>query len=143
MKKSQWIMPVVFMALGAACLAAALLLPEGRNTSILFGLGGGWGIGAGLMPLCRAIYWSRPSHAQAYQERQKEMRVSMKDERKIFLRARAGQIAYQLMWIVLPLLMFVCTLAHAPSWVTLMLLGLWIFLWASGQIAYHMLAKRL
>lgn len=67
----------------------------------------------------------------------------MIDERKQYIRARAGQIAYQIMMFVLLGLSFILAIFRADPWMIAVVFGLFIFQYIIGVGVFKRLEKRM
>ena len=65
------------------------------------------------------------------------------DERKQYLRMRAGYVTYQIMTLGLLGLAFVLALFRAEAWVIAMVFGLFILQWVIGTAVYRRLEKQI
>jgi len=105
-------------------------------------------IGFGLMfssivQLIRIYYWQNPKRQKQYEEKKREAYINSIDERKQYLRAKAGHITYQIMTFVLLILSFVLTLLHIQAWVIGMVFVLFLFQYFIGVIVFRILEKQL
>lgn len=67
----------------------------------------------------------------------------MLDERKQYIRAKSGQIAYQIMTFVLLGISFILAVFQAKAWIIAMLFGLFIFQYIIGIVVFRYLEKRM
>ena len=138
MKKSTLYLGILWVCLG---IILPILFLRYDNPAY-YGIGGGL-IGGGLSSIFRYIYWTRPSKKAEYEKKQKEFRINLHDERKIMLRARSGQITYQIMFFVLVISSFISALLQAPWQFTLTLFLLWLFQWICGTVVFYWLSKKI
>lgn len=101
MKKNNLYIGLLYMALGAVCLAFALSTENSLGSS-LFGFSGAGLIG-GLSLIWRYFYWSSPKRKDVYEARSEEDQINLKDEFKESLRNRSGRIAYIITLLVITL----------------------------------------
>ena len=136
-------MPFVLdILLGAVLLIAGLFMQVDYYNSMVFSAGVGL-VMAGGVHLARLIYWQRPERQEEYKARQKQAHIDAVDERKQFLRMKSGQMAYQIMLVVLFLLAFVLALLRVEAWIILMVFLLTVFQWGLGVVLFRMLEKRM
>ena len=98
-EKSDWITGVLFLLTGIGLLLAGLFTGSALG-NLLFGFAGA-GIGPGLFLLGRYVYWSWPSNQARYQDRQEQIRIEFRDERKEMLRDKSGRYAYVMGLLIL------------------------------------------
>ena len=133
---------IIYMAVGAALLAASFLVKEEYYSTILFAMGAGMFAAEGFH-LARLCWWQSPARKDAYEAKQQEAHIDAVDERKQMLRMRAGWLSNQIMFFVLLVLDLVLALLRAPWWIILILFVLWIFQYIVGVVIYHRLEKRM
>lgn len=93
---------------GVVFIAAGFLVKVDYNSTLLCSIGFGF-IFSSAAGLVRIFYWSRPSRQAEYNARKEEWYINMIDERKQYIRAKSGQIAYQIMTFVLLGISLFCT----------------------------------
>lgn len=133
---------VIDILLGAALIVAGLVLRVDYYDTMIFSAGVGL-VFAGAIHLARVIYWQAPQRQAEYQARKQEAHINAVDERKQFLRMKAGHIAYQVMLLVLFGLALILALARVQAWVILMVFLLMVFQWVVGVVIFRMLEKRM
>ena len=133
---------LVDIAIGVVLMAVGWVMPVDYYNTMVFaaGVGLAW---TGLVHLLRVIYWQAPQRRAAYQARQQEAHINAVDERKQFLRMKAGHIAYQIMLVVLFLVALILALIRAEPWMILLVFLLTVFQWAIGVIIFRVLEKRM
>lgn len=127
---------------GALLLAAGLTVQVDYYDTMIFSAGVGL-MTAGLVHLLRVIYWQAPQRQAEYQARRQEAHINAVDERKQFLRMKAGHIAYQIMLVLLFILAMILALVRAEAWIILMIFLLAVFQWGIGVIVFRILEKRM
>ena len=95
MKKSQLYYGIGYTIFGLVCLGIALATEWARE-GMLWGLAGA-GIGPGLGMIWKYVHWTRPGNRQEYDEKLKQERIELRDERKVMLRDKSGCITYRIM----------------------------------------------
>lgn len=93
--------------------------------------------------IIRKIYWKDPKRQEAYEAKKREAHINSIDERKQYLRMKAGHITYQIMTFLLLLLAFMLSLFRAEAWIIAMIFLLFVFQWLVGFIAYRILEKKM
>lgn len=127
---------------GLVFIAAGFLVKEDYNATLLCSIGFGL-IFSSAAGLGRIFYWSRPSRQAEYNARKEEWHINMIDERKQYIRAKSGQIAYQIMAFVLLGISFILSVFQAKTWIIAMLFGLFIFQYIIGIVVFRYLEKRM
>lgn len=133
---------VVDIVIGVVLIAVGLVMRVEYYNTMVFSAGVGL-VSAGTVHLVRVIYWQAPQRQAACQARKQEAHINAVDERKQFLRMKAGHIAYQIMLIVLFGVALVLALARAQAWVILMVFLLTVFQWVIGVVVFRILEKRM
>lgn len=127
---------------GVVFIAAGFLVKEDYNVTLLCSIGFGL-IFSSAAGLVRIFYWSRPSRQAEYNARKEEWHMNMIDERKQYIRAKSGQIAYQIMTFVLLGLSFILAVFRAEPWIIAMIFGLFIFQYIIGIAVFKRLEKQI
>ena len=127
---------------GVVFIAAGFLVKADYNSTLLCSIGFGL-IFSSAAGLVRIFYWSRPSGQAEYNARKEEWHINMIDERKQYIRAKSGQIAYQIMTFVLLGISFILAVFQAKAWIIAMLFGLFIFQYIIGIVVFRYLEKRM
>lgn len=133
---------VIQFAVGVILIGSGLLTPFDYYSTMLFAMGCGLAAGA-IAQIIRMIYWQNPKRQAEYEEKKREAHINSIDERKQYLRMKAGYVAYQIMTILLLLIAFILALFRAEAWVIGMIFSLFIFQWVVGTVAYRILEKRM
>lgn len=127
---------------GVVFIAAGFLVKVDYNSTLLCSIGFGL-IFSSAAGLGRIFYWSRPSRQAEYNARKEEWHINMIDERKQYIRAKSGQIAYQIMTFVLLGLSFILAVFRAEPWIIAMIFGLFIFQYIIGIAVFKRLEKQI
>lgn len=133
---------IIDLVIGVMLAAVGLTMQVEYYNIMVFSAGIGL-LTAGLVHLIRVMYWQAPGRQAEYQARKREAHINAVDERKQFLRMKAGHIAYQIMLVALFGLSFVLALVRAEPWVILMVFLLTIFQWGIGVVVFRILEKRM
>lgn len=129
-------------AIGLLLMAVGLATSFDYYSTLIFAMGCGL-VSAAVVHLARITYWQNPKRQEAYRERQREAHINSVDERKQFLRMKAGHISYQIMTFVTLILSFLLAVFRAKPWVIAMVFSLFILQWVIGIVAYRILQKRM
>ena len=133
---------IIDIAIGVVLIAVGLVMGVDYYDTMVLSAGFGL-VSAGLVHLLRVIYWQAPQRQEEYLARRQEAHINAVDERKQFLRMKAGHIAYQIMLVVLFVVALVLALARAEAWVILLVFLLTVFQWAIGVVIFRILEKRM
>lgn len=133
---------LICILLGIIFIAAGFLVKVDYNSTLLCSIGFGL-IFSSAAGLGRIFYWSRPSRQEEYNARKEEAQINILDERKQYIRAKSGQIAYQIMTFVLLGLSFILAVFRAEPWIIAMIFGLFIFQYIIGIVVFKRLEKQI
>ena len=89
------------------------------------------------------IVWKKPYRGDYNIVMSHISHINSVDERKQYLRMKAGHVTYQIMTIFQILLAFVLALFRVEVWVIGMIFLLFIFQWAVGTMVYRILENRM
>ncbi len=127
---------------GAVLLIAGLVIRVEYYSTLVSAMGVGI-LTASLTQLAKLCYWTSPKHRTEYEARKQEAHINLVDERKQYLRMRAGHVTYQIMTFGLLVLAFVLALFRAEAWVIAIIFGLFLLQWVIGMVVYRRLEKRI
>lgn len=96
-----------------------------------------------IVQICRIIYWQNPKRQTEYEKKKQEAHINSIDERKQYIRMKAGHVTYQIMTISLLILSFTLALFRVEAWIIAMIFLLFVFQWIIGIIVYRILEKRM
>ena len=82
-----------------------------------------------------------PKNKEKLQNINRENHINNVDERKIFLRMKAGSLVYQLMTFVYLFVAFVLALLHIEAWIIGIIFGLFLLQTFLGIILYKHFEK--
>lgn len=133
---------VICILAGVVFLAAGFLVKEDYYSTLLCSMGFGM-LFSSAITFGKSVYWSRPSRQEEYHARKEEEYINMIDERKQYIRAKSGQIAYQIMTFVLLGLSFILAVFRAEPWIIAMVFGLLILQCVLGLGVFRRLEKRM
>ena len=127
---------------GILLIAVSFFVKSDYYSTMVFSMGFGV-IGASVAQIIRLTYWSNPKRRDAYEAKQREAHINIVDERKQYLRMKAGHITYQIMTVALLILALVLAIVRADVWMIVMVFLLFLGQWAVGVAVFRMLEKRL
>lgn len=133
---------MIQFAVGVILIGGGLLTRFDYYSTMLFAMGCGL-VFSSIAQIVRIVYWQHPKRQAIYEERKQEAHINSIDERKQYLRMKAGHTTYQIMTFFLLLIAFVLALFRAEAWVIGMIFSLFIVQWVVGTIVYRILEKRL
>ena len=133
---------IIEIIIGAMLLGVSILIKSTYYSTML------WAMGIGLMvasavQLVRIIYWENPKRNKEYEAKKREIHINRVDERKQYLRMKAGHITYQIMTFLLLILSLILALIRVDAWVIAMIFLLFVFQWLVGLIVFRLLEKKL
>ena len=96
-----------------------------------------------IVQIVRFVYWQNPKRQAVYEEMKREAHINNIDERKQYLRMKAGYVTYQIMTISLLLIAFALSLFRVEAWIIGMIFSLFLFQWVVGIMVYRILEKRM
>lgn len=133
---------VIQLAVGAVLICGGLLTRFDYYSTMLLAMGCGLAFGS-IAQIARIAYWQNPKREAEYAEKKQEAYINSVDERKQYLRMKAGYVAYQIMTVCLLIIAAILALFRAEAWVIGMIFLLFVFQWAVGIVAYRILEKRM
>ncbi|HGM3888589.1 TPA: hypothetical protein ACKOU0_001461 [Clostridioides difficile] len=147
MKKNMLYVGIIYFICGILLVLLATFT-EFSFEAFIWGLSGA-ALGPGVCMILQYMYWSKPERAVDYEEKIKNQRIEMNDERRIMLRDKAGRITNQIMCYVLVILIFIVSILRVFSvmviskWVLVVLGLLILFQFICSVVVYNKLDKRL
>ncbi|AXU27103.1 TPA: hypothetical protein ACKONR_003300 [Clostridioides difficile] len=147
MKKNMLYLGIVYFICGILLVLLATFT-EFSFEAFIWGLSGA-ALGPGVCMILQYMYWSKPERAVDYEEKIKNQRIEMNDERRIMLRDKAGRITNQIMSYVLVILIFIVSILSVFSvmviskWVLVVLGLLILFQFICVVVVYNKLDKKL
>ncbi|AVD35713.1 hypothetical protein [Clostridioides difficile] len=147
MKKNMLYLGIVYFICGILLVLLATFT-EFSFEAFIWGLSGA-ALGPGVCMILQYMYWSKPERALDYEEKIKNQRIEMNDERRIMLRDKAGRITNQIMSYVLVILIFIVSILSVFSvmviskWVLVVLGLLILFQFICSVVVYNKLDKKL
>ena len=147
MKKNMLYVGIIYFICGILLVLLATFT-EFSFEAFIWGLSGA-ALGPGVCMILQYMYWSNPERAVDYEEKIKNQRIEMNDERRIMLRDKAGRITNQIMSYALVAIIFVVSVLTVFSvmvisrWVLIGLGLLLLFQFICGVVVYNKLDKKL
>ncbi|MCC0683122.1 hypothetical protein KGF42_06610 [Clostridioides sp. ZZV15-6383] len=147
MKKNMLYVGIVYFICGILLVLLATFT-EFSFEAFIWGLSGA-ALGPGVWMIFQYMYWSKPEKAVEYEEKIKNQRIEMNDERRIMLRDKSGRITNQIMSYVFVILIFIVSILSVFSvvvisnWVLVVLGLLILFQFICGVVVYNKLDKKL
>lgn len=135
----EFVIGVILAGAGTLAMAAEWFVYYSR---MLFACGFGL-IFSSAVQIIRITYWQNPKRQDEYAEKKREARIDRLDERKQYIRMKAGHMTYQIMTFSMLILAFVLALLHVEAWVIAIFMGLFILQWIMGIIVYRTLEKKM
>ena len=133
---------MIQLIIGVILIGGGLILPFGYYANMLCAIGGGLALSS-IVHTVRIVYWQNPKRQDEYKRKTQEAHINSIDERKQYLRMKAGHVTCQIMTVSLLIIGFVLALLRAEAWVLGMIFSLFIFQWAIGTMVYRIFEKRL
>ena len=124
--------------ISAILIGVSFLVKSNYYLTMFFSMGIGIMV-ASAVQLIRIIYWENPKRNKEYEEKKQEAHINSVDERKQYLRMKAGHVTYQIMTFSLLILSLILAFIRVEAWVTAMIFLLFIFQWAIGIIVFRVL----
>lgn len=133
---------IITIIIGIVLAGAGLLTKFDYYSTLIFAMGFGM-TSSSIVHLLRTIYWQNPKRHSEYEAKMREAHIDKVDERKQYLRMKAGYITYQIMAFVLLSISFVFALIRVSTWATGITFLLFILHWVIGIAVYRDLERKL
>lgn len=89
----------------------------------------------------RRLYYQLPRNQEKALAKKQESHLDAVDERRIFLREKAGALTNQLLTLILLVLAFILALFHASPWIICLVFGLFLIQQGVYFFIHHSLEK--
>ena len=96
---------------------------------------------ASCVHLLKIYYYEMPKNKEKLENINRENHINSVDERKVFLRMKAGSLVYQLMAFVYLFVAFVLALLHIEAWIIGIIFGLFLLQTFLGIALYKHFEK--
>ena len=133
---------IITMIIGVVLVGVGLLTKFDYYSTLIFAMGCGMA-SSSMVYLFRIVYWQNPKRHSEYEAKMREAHIDKVDERKQYLRMKAGYITYQIMAFVLLSISFILALLRVSTWATGITFLLFILHWVVGIVVYRDLEKKL
>lgn len=133
---------IIDIIIGVILMGVSFLIKSNYYSAMLWAMGIGLVV-ASIVQLVRIIYWENPKRNKEYEAKKREIHINSVDERKQYLRMKAGHITYQIMTFSLLILSLILALIRVDAWVIAMIFLLFVLQWLIGLIVFRLLEKKL
>lgn len=140
MKEKKPFVIEILVGIGLVCVS--FFVKADYYSTMIFSMGVGI-MAASIVQIFRITYWQNPKRYAEYEVKKREAHINSVDERKQYLRMKAGHVTYQIMTFSLIILSLILVLIRVEVWITAMIFLLFVLQWLVGVIVFHMLEKRM
>ena len=140
MKEKKPFVIEILEGIGLVCVS--FFVKADYYSTMIFSMGVGI-MAASIVQIIRITYWQNPKRYAEYEAKKKEAHINSVDERKQYLRMKAGHVTYQIMTFSLLILSLILALVRVEVWIIAMIFLLFVLQWLIGVIVFHMLEKRM
>lgn len=140
MKEAKPFIIEILVGIGLVC--AGFFIKTDYYSTVIFSMGVGIMV-ASIVQIIRITYWKNPKRYAEYEAKKKEAHINSIDERKQYLRMKAGHVTYQIMTFSLLILSLILTLIRVEAWIRAMIFLLFALQWLVGVIVFRILEKRM
>jgi hypothetical protein len=140
MKEKKPFVIEILVGIGLVCVS--FFVKADYYSTMIFSMGVGI-MAASIVQIIRITYWQNPKRYEEYEAKKKEAHINSVDERKQYLRMKAGHVTYQIMTFSLLILSLILALVRVEVWIIAMIFLLFVLQWLIGVIVFHMLEKRM
>lgn len=140
MKEKKPFVIEILVGIGLVCVS--FFVKADYYSTMIFSMGVGI-MAASIVQIFRITYWQNPKRYAEYEAKKKEAHINSVDERKQYLRMKAGHVTYQIMTFSLLILSLILVLIRVEVWITAMIFLLFVLQWLVGVIVFRILEKRM
>ncbi len=140
MKEKKPFVIEILVGIGLVCVS--FFVKADYYSAMIFSMGVGI-MATSIVQIIRITYWQNPKRYAEYEAKKKEAHINSVDERKQYLRMKAGHVTYQIMTFSLLILSLILALVRVEVWIIAMIFLLFVLQWLVGVIVFHMLEKRM
>lgn len=133
---------IIEIIVGIMLMGISFFVKIDYYSTMVFSAGFGI-VSASVVQIIRITYWKNPKRQEAYEAKKREARINSVDERKQYLRMKAGHITYQITTFLLLVLSLILALIRADVWIITMMFLLFILQCVIGTIVYRILQKKM
>ncbi|MEH2946598.1 hypothetical protein [Sporofaciens sp. JLR.KK001] len=116
------------------------VINTGYYSTLFYAMGFGLAF-ASCVQLLKIYYYETPKNKEKLENINREIIINSVDERKVFLRMKAGSLVYQLMTFVYLFVAFVLALLHIEAWIIGIIFGLFLLQTFLGIVLYKHFEK--
>ncbi len=133
---------IITIVIGIVLFIVGLLTKFDYYSSLICAMG--WGMTlSSMVHLLLTMYWQNPKRHSEYEAKMREAHIDKVDERKQYLRMKAGYITYQIMAFASLSISFIFALIRVSIWATGIAFLLFILHWVVGFVVYRDLERKL
>lgn len=133
---------VIDILVGIGLVCVSFFVKADYYSTMIFSMGVGI-MAASIVQIFRITYWQNPKRYAEYEVKKREAHINSVDERKQYLRMKAGHVTYQIMTFSLIILSLILVLIRVEVWITAMIFLLFVLQWLVGVIVFRILEKRM
>ena len=140
MKEKKPFVIEILVGIGLVCVS--FFVKDDYYSNMIFSMGVGIMV-ASIVQIFRITYWKNPKRYAEYEVKKREAHINSVDERKQYLRMKAGHVTYQIMTFSLLILSLILALVRVEVWIIAMIFLLFVLQWLVGVIVFRILEKRM
>ena len=140
MKEKKPFVIEILVGIGLVCVS--FFVKADYYSTMIFSMGVGI-MAASIVQIIRITYWQNPKRYAEYEVKKREAHINSVDERKQYLRMKAGHVTYQIMTFSLLILSLILALVRVEVWIIAMIFLLFVLQWLVGVIVFRILEKRM
>ena len=133
---------VIDILVGIGLVCVSFFVKADYYSTMIFSMGVGI-MAASIVQIFRITYWQNPKRYAEYEVKKREAHINSVDERKQYLRMKAGHVTYQIMTFSLLILSLILALVRVEVWIIALIFLLFVLQWLVGVIVFNMLEKRM
>lgn len=133
---------VIEILVGIVLICAGFTVKNDYYSTMLFSMGVGVTV-ASIVQIIRITYWQNPKRHMEYEAKKREAYINNVDERKQYIRMKAGYVTYQMMTVSLFILSIILALIRADPQVIMIIFLLPVLQWLIGVIVFRILERRM
>ena len=138
MKKNKTF--IILFTAGVIFMISGIILQTDYYSTLLFSLGFSL-VFISTAKQIRRFYYQMPWNQEKALARKQESHLEAVDERKIYLRERAGALTNQLLTLILLVVTFILALFHTAFWIICLVFGLFLIQQGLYFFIHHSLEK--
>lgn len=138
MKKNKTF--IILFPAGVIFMISGIILQTDYYSILLFSVGLGL-VFVSVTDQIRRLYYQMPRNQEKALARKQESHLEAVDERKIFLREKAGALTNQLLTLILLVVTFILALFHTAFWIICLVFGLFLIQQGLYFFIHHSLEK--